>query len=165
MKKKEFLKELRKNIQGLPENDINERIDFYSEAIDDRMEEGLSEDEAVAAIGSVDDVVNDIAGDTSLVKLVKNKVTPKKRLSGGVILLLILGFPLWLPLLLTAFVLLLFAYLLTWVLVIVSYAVEVGLLGYSAIGLLTFGYLFMQGEKYWLILFYLSPKCRPIPVI
>ena len=49
MGKQEFLAQLRKGLQGLPQEDIEERLTFYSEMIDDRMEEGLSEEEAVSA--------------------------------------------------------------------------------------------------------------------
>ena len=39
MTKQEFLAELRRGLSGLPQNDIEERLNFYSEMIDDRMEE------------------------------------------------------------------------------------------------------------------------------
>ena len=39
MNKQEFLAELRKRLSGLPQADIEERIVFYSEMIDDRTEE------------------------------------------------------------------------------------------------------------------------------
>ncbi len=149
MKKKEFLKELRANIQGLPEQDINERIDFYSEAIDDRMEEGLSEEDAVRAMGSIDEIVSQIASDTSLVKLVRNKYKPKRRIRPIEVILLILGFPLWFPLLLTGLILLFVFYLLTWVLVIVTYSVEVSLVGAGILGFYTFLSYLSTGEMYW----------------
>ena len=57
MNKQEFVERLRKGLSGLPQDDIEERLTFYSEMIDDRMEEGLSEEEAVGEIGSVDDAV------------------------------------------------------------------------------------------------------------
>ena len=57
MRKQEFLAKLRKGLSGLPQDDIEERLIFYSEMIEDRKEEGLSEEEAVAAIGSVDEIV------------------------------------------------------------------------------------------------------------
>jgi len=38
MDKKEFLSELEKRLQGLPKADIEERLEFYSESIDDRVE-------------------------------------------------------------------------------------------------------------------------------
>ena len=45
MTKKEFLSGLRKKLSGLPQEDSEERLNFYSEIIDDRVEEGLSEEE------------------------------------------------------------------------------------------------------------------------
>ena len=133
MKKKEFLKELENSLKGLPQRDIDERVEFYSEMIDDRIEDGKSEEQAVAEIGSIDEVVDQIAKDTSLVKLVKNKIKPKKSISGLGILLLVLGFPLWFPLLITFFVLVLVCFIVMWVLVIVTYAVEAALFGAAGI--------------------------------
>ena len=40
MTKKEFLDELKKGLLGIPEEDINRSIEFYSEMIDDRIEDG-----------------------------------------------------------------------------------------------------------------------------
>ena len=57
MDKQEFLLRLRKELSGLPREDLEERLTFYSEMIDDRMEEGVSEEEAVAAAGSVDEIL------------------------------------------------------------------------------------------------------------
>ena len=57
MTKQEFLTALSDALRGLPQSDIDERVAFYAEMIDDRMEEGLSEQEAVAAVGSVPDIV------------------------------------------------------------------------------------------------------------
>ena len=60
MDKLTFLGLLRQGLNGLPQEDIEERIGFYSEMIDDRMEEGLSEAEAVAGVGSVEEIVPQI---------------------------------------------------------------------------------------------------------
>lgn len=127
MKKQEFLNELRERLNGLPPSDIDDRISFYEEMINDRMDDGKSEEEAVADIGTVDDIVNEIVRDTPLVKLVKEKIKPKRKLKAWEIVLLILGFPLWFPLVLTALILCLVAYLLIWILVIVCYVVELSL--------------------------------------
>lgn len=99
MTKAEFLSALRARLSGLPEEDLKKSIEYYSEMIDDRMEDGLSEEDAVAAVGSIDEIVAQILSDTSLPKLVKEKVRPKRALHGWEILLLVLGFPLWFPLL------------------------------------------------------------------
>lgn len=128
MKKSEFLEELRSKLGGLPKKDLESRISFYDEMISDRMDEGKSEEEAVSEIGSVDEVVDQIAGETSLVSLVKEKTKPKRSLKGFEIVLLVLGFPLWFPLLLVTFILTVVGYFLIWILVIVTYVVEAALL-------------------------------------
>lgn len=128
MKKSEFLEELRSKLGGLPKKDLESRISFYDEMISDRMDEGKSEEEAVSEIGSVDEVVDQIAGETSLVSLVKEKTKSKRSLKGFEIVLLVLGFPLWFPLLLVTFILTVVGYFLIWILVIVTYVVEAALL-------------------------------------
>ena len=79
MDKKEFLSELEKRLQGLPKADIEERLEFYSESIDDRVEEGKTEEEAINDMGGIDSVVNQIADETPIVNLVKERVKPKRK--------------------------------------------------------------------------------------
>ena len=61
MEKEEFLEELRNRLNGLPQKDIDERVSFYSEMIDDRVEDGMTEEEAINNIGGIDEVVKQIA--------------------------------------------------------------------------------------------------------
>lgn len=124
MSKNEFLKELESRLNGLPSEDIKERVAFYEEMINDRLEEGKSEEEALKEIGTVDEIVEQITKETPLVKLVKERVKPKRRIQAWEIVLIAVGFPLWLPLLITAFALIMVAYILVWTLVIVTYTVE-----------------------------------------
>lgn len=124
MKKSEFLSELRKKLKGLPESDIEERINYYGEMIDDRIEDGKTEEEAVSDIGDINDVIADIAKDTSLTSLIKERVKPKRRLYGWEILILILGFPLWFPLLLVGVILFLVGLFILWILQMVFYVVD-----------------------------------------
>lgn len=145
MKKKEFLKELESRLNGLPEEDIKARLQFYEEMIDDRMEEGKTEEEAVADIGTIDAVVEDIAKDTPLLTLVKERVKPKRNIKAWEIVLIAVGFPIWLPLLIVAFVLLIVGYILLWILAIVSYAVETALIGAIIYGYFSF---FASGFNY-----------------
>ena len=95
MNKQEFLSELRSVLSGLPQDDIEERIAFYGEMIDDRMEEGLTEEEAVAEAGNINEIKTQIVADIPLQKLVKEKVKPKRALRGWEIVLIVLGFPVW----------------------------------------------------------------------
>ena len=99
MNKYEFLGRLRERLAGLPPKDIEKSLDYYAEMIADRIEDGMSEEEAVAALGTIDEIVAQILEETPLPKLVKEKVRPKRPLRTWEILLIVLGFPLWLPLL------------------------------------------------------------------
>ena len=56
MTKLKFLLSLHDKLSDLPQNEVEERLSFYSEMIEDRMEEGVSEEEAVSARGSVDEI-------------------------------------------------------------------------------------------------------------
>ena len=95
MTKQEYMSALRKSLSGLPQDEVEERLTFYEEMIDDRMEEGLSEEVAVAGIGSVEDVSKQILADVPFGKIVKERIKPKRELQGRDILLIVLGFPLW----------------------------------------------------------------------
>ena len=124
MEKEKFLLELRRELYGLPKEDIEERLSFYSEMIDDHMEEGLSEEEAVAAVGSIDEIVKQTIADIPLGKLVKERIKPNRTLRGWEILLLILGFPLWFPLVIVCAALLFTAYAVIWSVDLCLWAVD-----------------------------------------
>ena len=47
MTKNAFLSELRAALSALPEQEQNERLRFYAEMIDDRMEDGMTEEEMI----------------------------------------------------------------------------------------------------------------------
>ena len=71
MYKQQFLSELEKKLGGLPQEDIHERLNFYDESISDRMEEGLTEEEAVAAIGNADAIAAQIIAETPFARIAK----------------------------------------------------------------------------------------------
>ena len=102
MTKYEYLEELQKGLSDLPKREVGERINFYGEMIDDRMEEGLSEEEAVLAVGTVEEIVLQISEEIKEAKLSK-KSASKRRLRPWEIVLLVLGSPLWLALSIVAF--------------------------------------------------------------
>ena len=127
MNKIEFLTVLRERLQGLPEEDINKSIDFYCEMIDDRVEDGMSEAEAVEALGNIEEIISQILSEVSLPKLVKEKVKPKRALKAWEIVLLVLGAPLWIPLLATVILTVLAVYLSVWSVIISLYAVDLSI--------------------------------------
>ena len=71
MSKQEFLAQLRKSLSGLPQEDIEERLTFYSEMIEDHIEEGRPEEEAVSAVGSVDEIAAQAVAEIPLAKIAK----------------------------------------------------------------------------------------------
>ena len=139
MKKQEFIDEIKARLEGIPEQEIQKSIDYYSEMIDDRIEDGMSEEEAVAEVGTVDDAVKAILEDIPLTQVIKAKTKPQRKLKTWEIVLLAVGSPIWVPLLITAIVLIVVLYLLIWVCVIVFWAVDLALflagIGAFAIGI------------------------------
>ena len=63
MTKREFLDALKEKLSFLSGKELSDRLDFFGEMIDDLTEEGLSEEEAVSRIGSVDKVAWQIIAD------------------------------------------------------------------------------------------------------
>ena len=152
MYKYEFLTALREQLVGLPKEDIEERISFYEEMINDRMDEGKSEEQAVAEIGTVDEVVRQIASETKLVHLVKHKMTPKRSLRGWEVAIIIATFPFWLPVVITSFVLAFVGFILIWTLVIVTYSAETGLWAGGILSGISFAMTLIAGEPNYMML-------------
>jgi hypothetical protein len=65
MKKNEFLNLLKDSISNLPYSEVEKIISFYTEAIEDRMEDGLNEEKAVEGLGSLDDIIKSIRNDST----------------------------------------------------------------------------------------------------
>ena len=127
MTKNQFLAELECSLSGLPEEDVRERLEFFGEMIDDNMDEGLTEEQAVAKIGSVESVVAQILEDTPLAKLVKEKIRPKRRMAAWEIVLLAVGSPIWLSLIIVAFAVLISLYAAIWSVIVSLWAAFVAI--------------------------------------
>ena len=65
MTKQEFLGKIQNGIKGVPKKDIDKHLQYYSEMIDDRIEDGMDEADAVSAAGDVDAIVKDILQEKS----------------------------------------------------------------------------------------------------
>ena len=79
MTKIEFLLELDDRLKGLYEDDREASCQFYGEMIDDRIEDGMSEEEAVADLGSIDDIVKHIIAEIPISRIIKTKMKATKR--------------------------------------------------------------------------------------
>lgn len=56
MTKQEFMQLLEQQIKLLPLSERSRLINYYNEALEDRMEEGMSEEEAVASLDGLDEL-------------------------------------------------------------------------------------------------------------
>ena len=128
MNRQEFLDDVKARLEGLSEEDITKALSFYEEAIDDRTEDGLSEEDAIKDIGTPEEIASEILLDTPITKLVKAKVNRKKQsIETWEIVMIILLFPIWVPVLISVIAVLFSIYVTLWSLVISLIATIVGL--------------------------------------
>lgn len=135
MRKQDFIKELRLNLSFLPKEEIEDRISFYSELTDDKIEEGVKEEDAIKSIGSIDEIINQIIDEMPLSKIAKDKIKPKRKLSGLEIALIIVGSPIWLSLLLSLIAVLFSLYIIGWSIVISIWAILISLIAVLVAGI------------------------------
>lgn len=127
MYKQDFLEQLRTRLSQFPKKEVEERLSFYAEMIEDRMEEGLSEEQAVAKMGSLESVALEIASEIPLMKAFKEKIKPRRRFKTWEIVLLAVGAPIWLSLLISAFAVLFSLYVSFWSVVASAWALFIAL--------------------------------------
>ena len=137
MTKKEFLGELRDGLCGFSDADIQKSVEFYDEMIEDRIEDGMTEEEAVADIGNAREIVSQILIEMPLPKLVRAKVKKSKtarqskNAKSGMgpwsIVLIILGSPIWVSLLLALIAVVFSLYVAGWSIIITLYASDVAI--------------------------------------
>ena len=125
MSRDAFIGELRHRMAGLPQETVERTVEYYGELIADSMEDGLTEEEAVSRLGSLDEIVASVVKDTPLTQIVQTRVQEgkKKGISGWVILLLVLGAPVWLPVLIAVLAVLFALFVALWAVVIALWAV------------------------------------------
>ena len=138
MTKREFLTDLRDVLRSLPQDTIDEQLAFYSEMIDDRMDDGVPEDVAVAELGDVNAIAQSVLADVPLTKLVKNSVKAKRRLTAWEIALLAVGSPVWMALLIALVAVALSLYVSLWAVTVSLWAIFASLIA-SAVGAIVTG--------------------------
>ena len=146
MKKSEFVSILRQRLSGLSQEDVTLFCDYYAEMIDDRVEEGMDEEDAVAALGSMDAIVAQILSEMPLPKLVKSRIKPRRTLRAWEIVLLALGSVVWIPLLAAALICLLALYIVIWAVAVVFYAADLTLAAGAITGVFGCVLFFVQGS-------------------
>lgn len=110
MKKLEFIHELGAQLHSMPAEEVRPLLDYYMEIVADRMEDGMTEEEAVASLGPIPELAEKILGEQPQPEPKPEPVptpapmlepAPKRkcRWSASSIVLAIVLSPLWLALL------------------------------------------------------------------
>lgn len=146
MNKQQFLAELRKHLFGLPQDDIKQSLDYYAEMIDDRIEDGISEEDAVSDIGDPQEIAKQILMDIPMTKLVKAKAKPSRTLRAWEIVLLAAGSPIWVSLLVAAAAVVISVYIVLWSVIISLYAIAISVAACSIAGIAFFAIYMITGR-------------------
>ena len=142
MKKQEFILKLRSKLIDLPQQDVKERINFYIEMIDDRMDDGLCEEDAVRDMGTIDEIAENIRNEFIVIRPSFNQNAEERKPNASTITALAVGSPLWIALAATVFAIAISLYASVWSVVISLWAVFVTLVIASPLSLIM-GFVFL----------------------
>ena len=134
MNKDEFLRALEQRLDALPESEWAKSVSYYDEIIDDMVENGLTEEEAVTHLGPVEKIAEDILLEAPITTLVKARAKRSRRLSGWEIVLLAVGAVVWLPLLIAVLCTVFCVYAAFWAVIVAVFGVVLAL-GLSALAI------------------------------
>ena len=175
MNKQEFLEALRAGLTDLQEQELEEYLNFYGEILDDRMEEAIPEDDAVAELGSIESVIAKIKetiqsaqaenesesaselfeesedGGLDILEAggeneMRVTTSVKKKKNAGDIALLAVGFPIWGSLLIAAFAVVFSLFVSAWSVIAALWA-AFGAFALSSVGGIVIGFLNVFGEQ------------------
>lgn len=135
MNKQEFMRELEKKLSGLPRKELHEQLGFFSEMIDDKIEDGCREEEAVASFGTVDEVAKQIIAEIPLTKIIREKAKRSGRNPWATVMLII-GSPVWFSLLISLFAIVFSLIAALWSVIVSLWAVFVSLVAGGLGGIL-----------------------------
>lgn len=139
MTKKEFLVELSNSLKKNQIADAQSYVADYSELIDDKVDNGQPVAEALASLGPIEEIVSQIRKAEGIAARPKVIIERKQmRLSTKILLsiLLVLGAPLWGPLLGVALVLLVLVYSLLWIAPFIAAVIGTSFIGAGGFGLI-----------------------------
>jgi len=127
MTKADFLRLLERALAQLSEEERQKNLEYYSELLDDMMEEGMTEAEATAKLGSPNQIAQSILQEMPLGKLVSTRMKPRSGWTPLAIVLAVVGSPVWVPLLLAGAAVVLVLFVSIWALGFAAVAVVIAL--------------------------------------
>lgn len=143
MNKTEFVDALRRSLGKLPSYEVEQSIAFYSEMIDDRVEDGMSEQDAVAALGPVGAIAAQIIAETPAIpKAIAKANTGSRTLN---IVLLAVFSPIWVPLALALATAAFMVYLSIWLVIVALWTTVISLLLCGPLGIAGFAWCAVTG--------------------
>lgn len=151
MHREEYLSELREKLTQNNIPGIDSMIEFYDEALADRIEDGMEEEEAVASMEDIDEIVRSAKLDKPIPALMADAVKERHKEASenghgtAFTVLMIVGFPIWVPLLVAFFAIIFALYISMWAIVISIYAVELSF-AISAVACLLASGTFLMGQ-------------------
>lgn len=162
MTKLNFLMLLHEQLLGFPKKSVEEHLSFYSEMIEDRMEEGLSEEEAVAAVGNVEEIAAHIKAEIAPEK--PEPVKKSRKWKTWEIVLLAAGSPIWISLLAAAFAVVVSLYAALWSVIVSLWAAFISLTVSAPAGIAAgIGYL-IDGSMQGLMMFSAGFVCAGLAI-
>ena len=139
MNKAEFLGQLYGALNKLPQYEIDQSMAFYAEMIDDRVEEGIPEEEAVASLGNVNEIAAQIIAETPIVpKTIAKAKTGSRTLN---IVLLIVFSPIWVPIAIAFLAAVFSIYIAIWAVIVSLWAVVFSFVVAGIASIFAAGYL------------------------
>lgn len=127
MTKADFLQLLERALSQLSEEERRANLEYYSELLDDMLEEGMTEAEATAKLGSPAAIAESILQEMPLSKLVSTRMKPKSGWTPLAIILAVVGSPIWVPLLLAGVAVVAALFVSIWALAVVAVVVVLAL--------------------------------------
>ncbi len=146
MTKKEFLSILEQELDMLPREERNRTIIYYEELIEDRMEDGMTEEEAVRGIGNPKQLAKEVIEENEgeLWEKIEN---PNHSLGAkiGIWAVILLGSPLWASILFALILCILSGYLVIWTVPLIgaSFTLAFGVIG--VYGVISFPFAVFDG--------------------
>ena len=133
--KREYLNQLSSALKPMKRAERKRSIAYFSEVIDDRMEDGSTEEQVVSGMEPVADAASRILAEA------QEHGTMKKQVSIWAIILIVLGFPVWFPLLAAVAILVITLYAVVWILIGTVFIISVSFALCGIIGALAlFGF-------------------------
>ena len=64
-----------------PDFELQETLDYYNEIIDDKIESGMSEEEAIFSLGKVDEILKEMIYEMPITSILNSRIKPKPELN------------------------------------------------------------------------------------